>query len=147
MKTGDRIKAIKNLYNAFPIKESLITSGKYYNVESIGTDTFIVIDDMNQSRTFFKVEFNELFVNFSTDIEQFIRQLDSCVKLNKSLPIKNYDYIIKNYKSFTMDYINTPISFNSKQFNSLTIGDTEYSCDVTTEFLLIELSNKYAIIK
>lgn len=147
MKNGDKLKATKNLYSSFPVKENLITDGKLYTVFRCNKDTFSVFDDTYHTRSFFSVEFNELFINFTDDIESFMRQLVACNKLNKNMEIKNYDYIIKRYKSFTMNYIDTPISFREKQFDSLTIEDRTYKASITVAELLIELGNDYGTAK
>lgn len=143
MKNGDKLKAIKSLYNSFPVKENLITEGKYYTVLEIDSESFSVFDDTNHTRTFFNVEFGELFVNFSDDLESLFRQLEVCVKLNKDITIRTYDYIIKRYKSFKRHYINTPDSFENQQFVGVSFDGEYYDAKLTAQELLDKLKTKY----
>lgn len=143
MKSLDKLKAIKNLYSSFPVKENLVTEGKYYVVISVDEDSFSIFDDTNHTRKFFKVEFNELFVNFSYDLESLFRQLEVCVKLNKDIPIRVYDYIIKRYKSFKRHYISTPDSFENQQFVGVSFDGEYYDAKLTAQELLDNLKTKY----
>ena len=143
MKSLDKIKAIKSLYNSFPVKENLITEGKYYIVTEVNNDSFSVFDDTNHHRTFFNVEFGELFVNFSDDLESLFRQLEICIKLNKDITIRTYDYIIKRYKSFKRHYINTPDSFEKQQFVGVSFDGEYYDAKLTAQELLDKLKTKY----
>lgn len=143
MKLGDKLKAVKNLYSTFPVKENLLTSKKYYVIDNIDTDTFTIIDDTNHSRVFFKVEFNELFVNLTEDIESFIRHLEVSLKLNSDMSIKVYDYIIKNYKSFEMHYITTPDSFSTKQLVGISFDNAYYDIKIKVSEILQKLKDKY----
>lgn len=143
MKNGDKLKATKNLYNSFPVKENLITEGKYYTVIQMSSDSFSVFDDTNHTRAFFNAEFGELFVNFSDDLEGLFRQLEVCVKLNKDITIRTYDYILKRYKSFNRHYINTPDSFEKQQFIGVSFDGEYYDAKLTVQELLDKLKTKY----
>ena len=143
MKLNDKLKAINSLYSSFPVKENLITEGKYYVVIEMDADTFTVFDDTNHSRTFFNIEYNEMFVNFTDDLESLLRQLEVCVKLNKDIPIRVYDYIINRYKSFKRHYIDTPESFNTKQLVGVSFDGVYYEVSLTAKEMLELLKEKY----
>lgn len=143
MKLNDKLVAKKSLYSAFPVKENLITEGEQYVVEGITNETFTVFDDTNHIRTFYNIEFNEMFVNFTDDLESLKRQLEVCVKLNKDIPIRVYDYVIKMYKSFKMHYITTPDSYNTKQFVGVSFDGEYYDAKLTAKEMLEVLNDKY----
>lgn len=143
MKLNDKLLAKKSLYSAFPIKENLITEGEYYFIVEVSNETFTIFDDTNHSRTFYNIEFNEMFVNFTEDLESLRRQLQVCVQLNKGIPVKVYDYIIKRYKSFKMHYISTPDSFSTKQFVGVSFDGEYYCANLTAKEMLEVLNDKY----
>lgn len=145
MKVNDKIKAIKSLYNAFPVKETIFTEGVLYTIVEITEDEFVVFDDNNHYREIWNVEFNELFVNFTDDFTSLLRQLDVCTKLNKNIPIRVYDYILKQYKSFTLIYRDFEDKTRDKQLESLIINNKAYSTSLTAEELLAQLKEDYDI--
>ena len=143
MKLGDKLKALKSLYSVIPVKENLITEGNYYIVVEMYDDYFTVFDDTNHSRSFYNIEYNDMFVNFTEDLESLLRQLEVCVKLNKDIPIRVYDYIINRYKSFKRHYIDTPESFNTKQLVGVSFDGVYYKVSLTAKEMLELLKEKY----
>lgn len=143
MKLNDKLKAINSLYSSFPVKENLITEGNYYVVVEVYDDYFTIFDDTNHSRSFYDIEYLDMFVNFTEDLESLKRQLEVCVKLNKDIPIRVYDYIIKRYKSFKRHYISTPESFNTKQLVGVSFDGEYYNVNLTAKEMLELLKEKY----
>lgn len=139
------LKAIKSLYRTIPVKETLVTEGKFYKVVESDNDSFTVFDDTNHNRTFFKVELSELFVNFTEDLEGFARFLETAIVLNKNMPIRVYDYQIKQYKSFTMSYIENSQYSDGKQFDSLTIKCEKYNASTRCADLLSMLKVRFGL--
>ena len=145
MKLNDTLKAINRLYSSFPVKENLITEGKYYVVIEMDADTFTVFDDTNHSRTFFNIEYNEMFVNFTDDLLDFIKFLKVSIKLNKNMTLRVYDYKIKQYKSFTMKSIENLQYPNGKQFTSLIIKGENYKASLSCTHVLDMLKARFGL--
>lgn len=139
------LKAIKSLYSTIPVKENLITEGEFYKVIESDNDSFTVFDDTNHSRTFFKVELSELFVCFTEDLEGFVRFLETALVINKAMPIRVYDYQIKQYKSFTMEYMYSLWYSDNKQFVSLTIKGSKYYATDTCGQVLGALKARFGL--
>lgn len=145
MKVNDKIQARKSMYVTFPVRDTIITEGELYEVLEIADNKFLIFDDNNHYREFWDVEFNELFINFTDDFNSLIRQLNVCVKLNKNIPIKIYDYILKQYKSFTLEYKHFEGRSVDKQVVGLTINNKTYDASLTAEQLLAQLKENYEI--
>lgn len=139
MKLYDEIQSKVTMYSSFPIKETMLTEGKTYSVIYVDGGKFALFDDNNHHIEFWDVEFDEYFTSVTEDFNNLIKHLEISCKLNKNIPIKMYDYVFKNYKSFNMIYTKLENRSVEKSFDSIIIKDTAYSTKLTSEELLAKL--------
>lgn len=101
MNIEDKLIAKTTMYISFPEKRKVLTENSIYEVLRLTGKTFVIVDDLGNEQEFFLNDPNSTFLNMSNDVRDFIKQLETCIKLNnKQLPICTFDYLIKQHKSF-----------------------------------------------